>query len=88
MTDNGQVNGVAARVSGKIIEKSISRTVLGKTYANVIHTQVDVQYDIDGFDSYSTYDMYIAKWIGIIETNNSVLGQKFNETKLVEYNVK
>jgi len=88
MTDNGQVNGVPARVLGKIIEKGISHTVSGKSYSDVIHTQIDVQYDMGGFDTYSTYDMYIAKGVGIIETSNSVLGQKFSDVKLVEYSIK
>lgn len=88
MTDNGQVNGVPARVLGKIIEKGISHTVLGKNYSDVIHTQVDVQYDMGGFSSYSSYQMYIAKGVGIIESINSAFGQDFNETKLVEYSIK
>lgn len=88
ITDNGQVNGVPARVLGKIIEKGISRTVLGKSYSNVVHTQVDIQYNMGGFDSYSSYDMYIAKGVGIIETNNTIFGQKFSDVKLVEYSIK
>jgi len=72
-SDNGIINGVPAQVSGVLVGKNLSKTVSGKTYANVIHTTILLQYNYGvGFTTSATYDYYIANGIGIIETDASL----------------
>src|ERR1700744_4443836 len=44
--DSGSINGVPAQTINTIKEKNITKVVNGKTFNNVIHTQVDLQYDM------------------------------------------
>ncbi|GGH17297.1 hypothetical protein [Mucilaginibacter phyllosphaerae] len=90
MSPNGLVNGVPARTVGKIIESGITKTVLNKTYKNVIHTRLTVQYDFglgSGFEDYGTYDYYLAKEIGLIQTDAELFGFK-SSTYLSAYTIK
>lgn len=88
-TDNGTVNGVPAKMVNTIKEKNISRTVNGKTFNNVIHTQVDLQYDLGtGFQSVATYDIYLAKGVGMIENDTSVSGSPYEIETITGYTVK
>nr|WP_067058849.1 hypothetical protein [Mucilaginibacter sp. L294] len=89
-TPTGSINGVPARTLGKILEKDISKTVLGKTYTNVIHTQVTIQYNYglgNGFEDSGTYDYYLAKGVGLIESDANVFGVTAS-TKLSSYTIK
>lgn len=89
-TPTGSINGVPARTLGKILEKDISKTVLGKTYTNVIHTQVIIQYNYglgNGFEDSGTYDYYLAKGIGLVELDANVFGVTAS-TKLSSYTIK
>jgi len=89
-TATGSINGVPARTLGKILEKDISKTVLGKTYTNVIHTQVTLQYNYglgNGFEDAATYDYYLAKGIGLIESDANASGVTAS-TKLSSYTIK
>ncbi len=89
VTDNGQVNGVPSRFIGKTTEKGISRVVKGKTYSNVVHTVLDMQYDLgSGFETVITYHFYLAKGIGIIETNSFTGDKQASNAILLEYSVK
>lgn len=94
ITDDGFVNGVPGRIVGKILETGISRSVSGKTFNNVIHTQVSLQYDYGigkGFESAGTYDFFVAKNVGVIETdtNLSTFGFTLSSiTVLTEYLIK
>lgn len=88
MSPSGYINDVPARVKGKIIEKDISKVVLGKTYKNVIHTQVIIQYNFgSGFEDFGTYDYYLAKGVGLLETDTSLFGITAT-SKLLKYSIK
>ena len=89
-TDNGLVNGVPAQTVNKILEASISKTVNGKGYSNVIHTQVDLQYDFGtGFESAGIYDFYLAKGVGMIEEDSNLEGGALIEkSTLTSYSIK
>jgi hypothetical protein len=91
-TDNmGPVNGLGARSIGTMIEKNISKTVAGKTYTNVIHTQLNLEYEIPilGWTSFAVYDYYVAKGVGIIriETVSTIAGVR-TVSDLIEYSIK
>lgn len=88
ITDNGQVNGIPARVIGKILEKNISHTVNGKAFINVIHSSLDLQYDLGGYSTVITYEFYVAKGVGIIHTKSSSGGVVVATSKLTEYSIK
>jgi hypothetical protein len=88
-TDNGLVNGIPARIVGKVVEKDMSRTVEGNTFKNVIHTSLDLQYwYASAFETAITYHMYIAKGVGIIETSSEMNGSVSSTSKLIEYSIK
>jgi hypothetical protein len=88
-TDNGTVDGVAAKTVNTIKEKNVSKVVNGKTFNNVIHTQVDLQYNLGtGFQSVATYDIYLAKGVGMIEIDTSVSGSPFEVETITGYTVK
>ncbi|RYU86894.1 hypothetical protein EWM62_17240 [Mucilaginibacter terrigena] len=88
MSPSGFINSIPARTKGRIIEKDITKVVLGKTYKNVIHTQLIVQYDMgSGFEDFGTYDYYLAKGIGLLETDTNLLGIVAT-SKLLNYTIK
>lgn len=71
----GQGNGFTATIKTSIIEKNISVTVQGKNYNNVIHTKMELSYNIFGVDmDFGSYDYFIAKSVGIVRIRAS-LGQ-------------
>lgn len=90
----GQANGFTALTPGTIVEKGLSMTVEGKNYKDVIHTRIDLQYDMPGFGllTFGTYDYYIAKNIGIIKGDVSMdpilAGGVTTTTNLVDYSIK
>lgn len=92
--EGGQGNGFAAKIPGKIVERDLSMTVQGKTYKNVIHTQVNLKYDIFGVDvmSFMFYDYYVAKGVGIIkivsEGDPDMAPGVDAVSELVEYSIK
>jgi len=82
------------QLTGTVVEKDINRTVLNKTYNNVIHTRLTFQLSINmgstgGFDmsGYATYDFYIARNIGIIEIDDHSEGDN-SKSELVSYQIK
>jgi len=89
MTADGSVNGIPGRTKHKIIESGITKTVLNKTYRNVIHTQMTVQYNLfgNGFEDFGDYDFYLAKGIGLIQTDASFQGFA-SSTYLAAYTIK
>jgi hypothetical protein len=89
LTTSGTVNDVPGRVVGKITEKGITKTVSGKVYKNVIHTTVQLQYAFfpPEFETVGTYDFYVAKGIGTIETDSNVMGITAAEV-LTDYKIK
>ena len=90
----GQANGLTAYTPGIILEKGISLTVGGKTYDNVIHSQIVLQYEypIVGIVSVATYDYFIAKNVGIVRivsVGDPVMSPGVSTTSdLVEYSIK
>jgi len=89
----GQGNGFIAYIKTTIVEKGISMTVAGKNYTNVIHTRLDLSYDILGsIEDFGSYDYFIAKGIGIIKirTELSMLGIVMVQTSadLLDYSIK
>ncbi len=93
-TDNmPPVNGLAARFIGTIMERNISKTVAGKNFTNVIHTQLNLEYDLPilGWTNFAVYDYYIAKGVGIIriETTSTFGGFGIKTVAdLIDYSIK
>ncbi|MCO5950658.1 hypothetical protein [Mucilaginibacter flavidus] len=88
-TADGYVNGFPAQMINTIKEKGITRVVNGKTFTNVMHTQADLQYDLgSGFMSYSVYDFYLAKGVGMIESDTGISGSIYDKETILSYNVK
>ena len=91
LTPTGTVNGVPARLTGKMIEKNITKVVLGKTFTNVTHTELNIEYDFldgSGFKSYGKYDYYIAKGVGMIQIDSEVYGGITSSQKIFDYGIK
>lgn len=88
VTDNGTINDVPARLVGTVLEKDISRTLYHKTFSNVVHTQLSLEYDFGtGFSQWALYDVYVAKGIGIIEIDSNISGLTSTEV-LYDYSIK
>jgi len=88
INSTGQIMGVSGQFVGKIMERNITRTVNGKVFNNVIHSQVELQYDYgSGFTTTIVYDNYVAQNIGIIEIDSNGLGITGVET-LLAYSIK
>ena len=88
-TVSGYVNGFPAKMINTIKEKGISWVVNGKTFTNVIHSHVDLQYDLgSGFISYTVYDFYLAKGVGMIESDTGLSGAIYDRETILSYNVK
>lgn len=92
-TDNmPPVNGLVARFQGAIMEKNISKTVAGKNFTNVIHTQLNLEYELPilGWTQFAVYHYYIAKGVGIIriETNVTFGASVRTVADLIDYSIK
>lgn len=89
---NFHANGVSGKLTGTILQKGQRRLVGALEFNNVIHTRVLLQYDLSGeIYTWATYDFYIAKGIGIIETHTQLdLFGLVAETRseLIEYSIK
>lgn len=87
--DSGTINGTEGRFVGTMVERNITKTVVGKTYSNVMHTQIDLQYNVQGtFESFGTYDYYIAKGVGVIQLDVSAFGLTISNEVLTSYSIK
>ena len=88
------VNGLNAKVNSTLTERNITKTVAGKSYSNVIHTTLILEYELPifGWTPFATYEYYTAKGIGIIriESDLSFMGQTAVRTvsDLIEYSIK
>ena len=90
VNSKGTLNGVTARFAGQIVEKNLSKTINSKSFTNVIHTKVYLQYDYGtgaGFTTVITYDIFIAKGVGIIEQDATGSGFTTVET-ILDYSIK
>lgn len=92
--NGGQANGLQAIFDCKVIEKGISVTVEGKTYKDVIHTEVELLYNMPGFGeiSFMIYDFYVARNVGIVQIlseGDPMWGQGLKtSSSLIEYQIK
>jgi hypothetical protein len=88
-TDDGKVGDTPAQTVNTIMEKGISRSINGRTFNDVIHTKVEVQYDYGtGFQTFVTYDFYLAKGVGLIESDSNTLDSFFEKETLFDYTIK
>lgn len=88
-TDNGKVADFPARLINTIKETGISKTVNGKSYSDVIHTQGNLQYDFGtGYTTAGTYDFYLAKGVGLIELTLNTNGSNYETETLSSYSIK
>lgn len=88
-SDNGTVEGIPAQTINTVMEKNVTKVVNGKTFTNVIHTKVDLQYNEgSGFQSVAVYDIYLAKGVGMIENDTSVSGSPFESETITGYTIK
>jgi hypothetical protein len=91
LNETGLVNGVPGQLIGTIIEKGITKTVMGKVFNNVIHTELEIQYDYglgNGFETAETTDMFFALGIGIIEADTNIPGFGTATTQIIDYSIK
>lgn len=89
VNDAGAINGVPGRFVGTMMERNITKTVEGKTFKNVMHTQIELQYNLSGtFESFGNYDYYIAKGVGLIELDASAFGVTLSQETLKSYSIK
>jgi hypothetical protein len=93
-TDNmGQINGLASRFTGTIMERNITKQVAGKDFTNVIHTRLILEYELPffGWTEVGVYQYYIAKNVGIIRIESD-LGFSGATTRtvldLIDYSIK
>src|SRR5437763_1497490 len=85
----GSDGGHTDTLTHTIMEKGISRSINGRTFNDVIHTKVEVQYDYGtGFQTFVTYDFYLAKGVGLIESDSNTLDSFFETETLFEYTIK
>jgi hypothetical protein len=88
-TDDGKVEGFPTRLVNTIKETGITKTVNGKSYSNVIHTQANLQYDFGtGYTTAGTYDYYLAKGVGLIELTLNMNGSNYETETLSSYSIK
>lgn len=72
VSDDGTVNTFPAQLVGEIMEVGISKVVAGKTFTNVVHTKLLLQYNTTGaMETWVTYDFYTAKGVGLIQMDSS-----------------
>lgn len=87
-TVNGLVNDVPARTVNTIKEVNISKTVGRKIFTNVIHTEVDLQYNYgEGYESSAVYEFYFAKGVGMIENSTIISGNIYEKESIISYDI-
>ncbi|NML20943.1 hypothetical protein HHL16_08660 [Pseudoflavitalea sp. G-6-1-2] len=89
----GQGNGFSAKTPGKLIAKGLKMTVAGKTYTDVIHTEVILQYVLPEIGVMNTgyYQYYIVKGVGIIKIEfrtEDIDEDPLSITELTDYQIK
>ena len=88
--ETGNYAGVPSRVISKIVEKGITKTINGKTFDKVIHTQTQLQFLSQGttYNDAEMHDFYFAKGIGMIEDIESNQGTVLYTRDLSDYTIK
>jgi hypothetical protein len=88
-TDDGTVNNIPLRAISTIEEKGETKVYQGKTFTNVVHVEVDIQYDFGaGYETTQIYDYYLAKGIGILGYNLRALGAFVEAEGIIDYTIK
>lgn len=88
-TDNGFVGNLAARTVNTTVEKNLTIKLGSTTFTGVIHTHVVLEYLLlSGFSTNLIYDFYLAKGIGVIESQLIVLGTVFEGQYILDYTIK
>ncbi len=87
----GHGNGFAALMTTTVMEKNMTITIAGKTYTNVIHTRLNLSYDLMGVvTDVGFYDYYTSKGIGIVRIRGE-LGYfgfiNISSSDLVDHNI-
>nr|WP_294943928.1 hypothetical protein [uncultured Mucilaginibacter sp.] len=78
-----------SQLLGTIVEKNISKPILGKTYNNVVHSKLELQSKIGGtFTTIFSFDFYVAKNIGVVGIYTSYNGTQFAKSELISYSIK
>jgi hypothetical protein len=84
-----QEDGIQSQVKTTVVEKGISKTVLGKTYNNVIHTKVEVQTKVGNeYKTIGSTDYFIGKGVGLIYLSVSFNNEELTRSELISYNIK
>lgn len=82
-------NTTPPRAIFTMIENNFGKTINGKIYDNVIHTNIDVQEAFNGnYMSVEIYDLYFARGIGLIEIDKSNGGFIYDTLTIVSYKVR
>nr|WP_294792792.1 hypothetical protein [uncultured Mucilaginibacter sp.] len=89
VTDDGTVNSFPAQLVGEVMERGISKVVSGKTFTDVVHTKLLLQYNITGaMETWVTYEFYTAKGVGLIQLDSSSLFGFSSSTTISSYLIK
>ncbi|OOQ58569.1 hypothetical protein [Mucilaginibacter pedocola] len=91
ISDSGFINGIPEQIIGTVIEKGVTKTIGGKTFTDVINTQVELQYDTglgDGFETFTTYHFFMAKGVGLIEIDSEAFGSEIGKERIISYSIK
>lgn len=89
VTDDGTVNSFPAQLVGEVMESGISKVVSGKTFTDVVHTKLLLQYNITGaMETWQTYDFYTAKGVGLIQLDSSTPFGFSSSTTISSYLIK
>lgn len=89
LTADGTVNTVPAQFVGKLVEANITRTISGKSFTDVVHTQGQLQYNLTGtMETFQTYDFYIARGVGLIQIESSTNTGIKTVNSIAEYSIK
>jgi hypothetical protein len=88
-SDNGTIDNVPVRTLTTLRNKGETKGFFGKTYTNVAHTEVDIQYNFgSGWETVYQYDYYFSKGVGILGFNLNALGGLVETEGIMSYNVK
>ncbi|TFF35192.1 hypothetical protein [Mucilaginibacter psychrotolerans] len=78
-----------SQIKGIVAEKGITKTILGKTYNNVIHNKLELQSKLGGvFTTIFTFDFYVAKNIGVIAIYTRYDDTPVSKSELINHNIK
>jgi hypothetical protein len=88
-SDNGNINNIQVRAISTIEQKGETKVFANNTYTNVVHTEIDIQYDYgSGYQTAYIYDYYLAKGIGILGYNFRALNEFVESEGILSYSIK